>query len=105
MPLNTLFLEAVKKFESVIKRTGNLLLVPVLIAFGFNTIDAMMWNFYWHDWRVFAPYVWRWTPTLEMDVWVSYFSGVVTFAVGFFLLGFTIHSHIYDTKKEHVKIE
>lgn len=66
-----------------------------MFALGFNTIDAMMWNFYYHDWIVFAPNVWAFTPTLYIDVWLAYFLfGITPLVVGSFILGFVINRNL-----------
>lgn len=66
-----------------------IVVATLLLGFGFNTIDVMVWNFYWHEWRLFSPNLWAWTPTVKFDVWFSYFfGGILPFGLGAFLLGF-----------------
>jgi len=55
---------------------------------GFNTIDAMMWEFYWNNWSAWSGHMWHWTPTLRFDVWLSYFlGGILPLVVGSVVLG------------------
>jgi len=78
-----------------------LIIAVVFVAFGFNTIDAMIWNFYHHPWIQFAPYQWAFTPTLKVDVWFAYFlGGIMPLAIGFFLIGFLCAWLILRTAKE-----
>jgi len=67
-------------------------LVPVvaalLIAFGWNNLDAMMNTFYWTPWREWHGSVWHLTPTLWVDWWLAFvFCGVLPLGLGAFLLG------------------
>ena len=67
------------------------LLSVSLVATGFNTLDAMIWEFYWHPWREWFPNMWGWTPTLRFDVWWSYMlGGILPLAVGCLLLGYLL---------------
>lgn len=63
----------------------------LLITLGFNTLDAMIWEFYWNNWRTFAFGLWAWTPTIYMDVWLSYFlGGIIPLSIGCIILGLTL---------------
>jgi len=65
-----------------------LVAAPVLIAFGWNNLDAMMNTFYWLPWRNWHESSWFLTPFLKIDWWLAYFfCGVLPLALGWFLVG------------------
>jgi len=73
-------------------RMANLLVMlsASLLILGFNTLDWMVWTFYWHaeSYRQWFPLKWVWAPWLTLDVWLSYFfGGIVPLVLGSFLLG------------------
>ncbi len=73
------------------KKAVVLLMSVFLVGLGFNTLDAMVWQFYWNGdfWRSVG--IWAWTPSLSFDVWWSYFlGGIVPLVVGAFVLGLLI---------------
>jgi len=73
------------------RRALTLIFSFVFGMIGFNTLDAMMWNFYYHPWHDFAPNAWALTPTFYFDVWLSYaLLGIAPLTIGAFLLGYAI---------------
>jgi len=71
-----------------------ILLASVLVTLGFNTLDVMMWTFYWTPWKEWFPqHIWYWTPTVFADVWLSYIvGGILPISIGSFLLGWMLRS-------------
>jgi len=79
-----------------IKRTqilGFLILFSaVMIALGFNTIDAMIWQFYnTSQWKIWFPNQWHLSTYFRFEVWNSYFLfGILPLVTGSIVLGYVL---------------
>ncbi len=62
------------------------------MVLGFNTIDAMMWNFYnTSQWQLWHPNVWMLSLTFSYPVWDSYMMfGILPLMFGSVLFGFLL---------------
>jgi len=76
------------------KLATSFILIFSFCAFGlgFNTLDAMMWQFYnTSEWRVWYPNQWALTPMIRVDVWFSYMLlGIAPLIIGAFTLGYAV---------------
>jgi hypothetical protein len=75
------------KYVSVI-----LLLSLFLGSLGFNTLDAMIWNFYNTSlWKTWHPFEWHMNTYFHVEVWNAYlFFGILPLAIGSMLAGYCI---------------
>ncbi len=62
----------------------------MMIALGFNTLDAMMWQFYnTSQWKVWFPNQWHLNTYLRIEVWNSYFFlGILPLILGSLVIGY-----------------
>lgn len=69
-------------------KVGLALLAAFSVAIGFNTIDIMLWSFYYQPWREWFPYQWQMNTYLSMEVWDAYVVfGILPLTIGCVLLG------------------
>lgn len=69
-----------------------LLLSFILGALGFNTLDAMMWNFYSTSlWKTWFPSEWHMNTYFHIEVWNAYlFFGILPLAISSMLVGYCL---------------
>ena len=69
-----------------------ILFSAVMIALGFNTIDAMIWQFYnTSQWKIWFPNQWHLSTYFSFEVWNSYFLfGILPLFSGSIILGYVL---------------
>lgn len=69
-----------------------LMLSLFLGSLGFNTLDAMIWQFYNTSlWKAWHPFEWHMSTYLHVEVWNAYiFFGILPLAIGSMLLGYCL---------------
>lgn len=67
-----------------------MLFSALMIALGFNTVDAMMWQFYnTSQWRIWYPNQWQLSTYFSFEVWNAYaLFGVLPLVMGSVILGY-----------------
>ncbi len=75
------------------KHASLILLSSVFLgSLGFNTLDAMMWQFYnTSQWKTWHPFEWHMSTYFHVEVWNAYlFFGILPLAISSLLVGYCI---------------